>query len=77
MSAGPETAAKSAVATPWLRKNSFSLTRSWATARGRLPGAARAPRVSSRSTTAAGTFSNSKVTTSQVAARVFSASTSS
>ncbi len=77
MSSGPAMAANCAVAMPRSWKKLFSLTRSCATARGRLPGAARAPRVSSRSTTAAGTFSNSKVTTSQVAARVLSASMSS
>jgi hypothetical protein len=63
MSGGPSTATKSAVPTPMPRKNRFSTSRSWAVARAAAPGATRTPAAVSRSTAAAGTFSNSKVTT--------------
>ena len=51
--------AKATVRTPASLRKVFSATRSWATARARPLGATGAPRAFSRSTAAAGTFSNS------------------
>ena len=59
------TAAKATVAAPTALRKVFSSTRSWATARAVGPGRDQRPQaLGQRSTEAAGTFSNSKVTTS-------------
>ena len=71
------TPSKPTVETPTLLMKLFSSTRSWATARALAPGATTAPRPARISTTRAGTFSNSKVTTSLTLARAARASGSS